>query len=120
MSKLDLIKPLFNGGIKLPLFIRKTAASVANVGHPLNASESNCGCCGCNFFIAKAHITPYGDDGGAGYALCEACWKDLVPEERLPYYCETYEWWATRVDTDNGISWGQAWQNMKTAVLAGL
>ncbi len=116
----ELSKPLFDGSTKSPLFVRKVGARMTNVGHPFNAVGSKCGGCGCRFFIAKAHFTPYGDGGGASYALCEACWQNLIPEERLPHYRDIYGWWITHVDNSGFTSWKQAWQEMEIAVLAGL
>jgi hypothetical protein len=31
-------------------------------------------------------------DGGC-FALCERCWSELTPRERLPYYLQIWELW---------------------------
>lgn len=52
------------------------------------------------------------------FALCEKCWEDLSPEERLPFYKALFEKWQ-----GDEISRKEAppekWQKIKTAVLAG-
>lgn len=55
-----------------------------------------CRRCGSN---ETYHITPYPDDSSPGehgiLPLCEACWRELSPEERLPWYRQLWDIWNT-------------------------
>lgn len=118
MDKFDWLKPLFEGNSKSSLWIRQAIGIIANLNY-LNID--GCGHCGCNFFVALAHTTPYGEDGDPSFSLCEACWRSLMPEKRLPYYRDVYGWWIIHEDKNkNGTPWKQKWEEIETAVLAGL
>ena len=62
----------------------------------------------------KAHVTRYRDGSGC-FPLCEVCWKQFTPEERLPYYKSLWKKWKK----DFGAV-GYDWEEIKAAVLAGL
>lgn len=57
------------------------------------------------------HNTDYRSDRGI-FVLCEKCWAELAPEQRLPYYRQLWEQWTHHADD-------QEWQDIETAVLAG-
>lgn len=42
--------------------------------------------------------------------LCEACWANLAPEDRLPYYRRRWEEWLSDEET---------WRVIRSAVLDG-
>ncbi len=110
---------LFGGDVKSPLWIRKTIGFVSRQFDP---GMGICGHCGCTWVFAKFHNTPYeyGEDNTCS-TLCEACWRDLTPEQRLPYYRDLYKRWQKwGYDTHNSTPWEQVWEAMETAVLAGL
>lgn len=110
---------LFGGDVKSPLWIRKTIGFVSRQFYP---GMSICGYCGCNWVFARFHNTPYeyGEDNTCSI-LCEVCWRDLTPEQRLPYYRDLCEHWRiSGGELHNGTTWEQVWKEMKTAVLAGL
>lgn len=40
----------------------------------------------------KNHVTQYSELSGC-FPLCEPCWKELTPAERLPFYLELIQSW---------------------------
>lgn len=48
--------------------------------------------CGTGWRIVEPHVTPY-DSGTSCFPLCEGCWSDLPPRERLPYYALLVRVW---------------------------
>jgi len=34
----------------------------------------------------RGHVTYYGEEGEGCFPLCERCWAQLSPEQRLPFY----------------------------------
>lgn len=83
--------------------------------------NSWCGCCYRPWPICKEHLTDFGGRRSGGcFALCEECWEELTPEERLPFYKKVYELWRSFGLLDyNGQPWEDVWELMKSAVLAG-
>lgn len=102
-----------------PLLIRQMIGIITNPHYP---NISVCGHCGCNWEIVGAHNTPYGEKENACFSLCEGCWQDLTPEQRLPHYRNLYKLWQSlsKKEHMNGTPWEQVWREMETAVLAGL
>lgn len=125
---LKCVRFLLKGDVKSPLWIRK---AIGNIANPHYLKVSTCMHCGCNWEITTYHSTPYGtswEEGGEGagcFPLCEMCWRSLTPGKRLPYYRSLHEEWLVmakkeKMDTKNGTSWEQVWQEMEVAVLKGL
>lgn len=78
----------------------------------------NYGCCGrCRrpWAIAKYHITDYSDGTGC-FPLCESCWRELVPEQRLRYYRELVDQWS---NYPGAKDYGITWELIRRAVLEG-
>ncbi len=76
---------------------------------------SFCMRCKTTWFFVKEHSTNYktGDNCAVGcFPLCEKCWSELTPEQRLPYYKELWLEWANRDKME--------WEDIEMAVLAGL
>lgn len=118
--------------MKIPLWPRKLIGILTSRWFK---HQSACGRCGRKWGVAKDHSTPYGKVeiertikfGGqtikdiipaktSCFPLCQQCWEDLTPEERLPYYRELYEEWVRLGpgrDEDD-------WEDIKSAVLEGL
>ena len=65
----------------------------------------------------KGHATRY-CDGSSCFPLCETCWRDLTPEQRLPYYRELFETWADQLPHDYAHT--TCWPAIEAAVKAGL
>ena len=58
------------------------------------------------------------------FPLCESCWKDMTPQDRLPHYRKLYEsWLKTMPETlPDGTPYKglkMTWEEIETAVLAG-
>ena len=61
------------------------------------------------------HSTHYTCNTGC-FPLCEMCWRDIGPKERLPYYRIMWESWQTMGDDDE---YEQNWDYIEAAVNEG-
>lgn len=68
--------------------------------------------------FVKGHTTKYTQSNGC-FPLCEKCWAELTPEQRLPFYRALIIEWA-RQDCCNGEEFDKTWHDIREAVLAGL
>jgi len=68
---------------------RKVAGFIAA---PFSSGYGSCGRCGRTWNICKFHSTMYSETDGC-FTLCEDCWLDLSPDERLPYYKNLMNEW---------------------------
>jgi hypothetical protein len=59
---------------------------------PLAPGYSWCMRCKTPWKFTKAHYTPYTEDRSC-FPLCETCWQELTPEQRVPYYEKLVKWW---------------------------
>ena len=75
--------------------------------------SSACGKCHTTWDFVRHHVTGYTDHTGM-FPLCEKCWSELTPEQRLPYYRDLWLSWG-EVDTLSGATW----DDVKNAVLSG-
>lgn len=106
--------------MKQPLFLRKMAGFFARLAYPL---FSSCHRCGMPWSVTKHHSTMI--TGGSGmFPLCEKCWKDLTPQERLPHYRKLYHSWirTAPLTLPDGTPYhgpNMTWEEIETAVLAG-
>jgi len=92
------------------LKIRRIVASIARV---FASGYGSCLCCGMPWRFCRYHITPL--DGGRGmFPLCEHCWRNLTPTERLQYYFELRMKWIARGENP------PSWTEVRTAVRRGL
>lgn len=93
-----------------PLWLRTTLGYIFKV---LTPGYSCCHRCERPWSIAEHHSTRYTENRGC-FPLCELCWQELEPKDRLPYYRELYnEWQHWSIEED------ETWKNIKEAVLAG-
>lgn len=83
--------------------------------HP---SYGNCYRCQLTWATVKGHMTQFvGDEltGGTSlFPLCEDCWQELTPQERLPFYRQLWLSWH---------QWGpvsHSWEAIEKAVMGGL
>lgn len=60
--------------------------------------------CHTNWDYAHYHITDVPQSGGC-FALCEPCWTDLTPKERLPFYRQLFDRWV--LDGCNDRDWNE-------------
>lgn len=59
---------------------------------PLAPGYSCCFRCETPWKFTDHHATPYGG-GRACFPLCQECWSELTPEQRVPYYEQLLKWW---------------------------
>jgi hypothetical protein len=72
--------------------------------------EGHCGKCKTIWSYVRGHVTSCDEHSGCT-PLCELCWSELTPEERLPYYKKLYKEWKKN---DKAL-----WKKIKNAVLEG-
>lgn len=90
---------------------------VALVIKPLFPGSGTCGRCDLPFYAVEGHSTDY--RGGEGcFPLCEKCWSELTPKERLPFYEQLWKQWKER-NVEQDYLAPERWQQIKKAVLAG-
>lgn len=53
----------------------------------------SCYRCGHSWAWRQPHGTQFGSGGRACFPLCEECWEQLTPEQRLPYYQQLVDSW---------------------------
>lgn len=101
------------------LLIRKIAGFFARLISPM---YSWCYRCGMPWRVTKHHET-WVTEGSGIFPLCESCWKELTPQDRLPYYRRLYDsWLKTMPETlpdGSPAKLNMTWEEIETAVLAG-
>ncbi|MHC4397863.1 MAG: hypothetical protein ACYS1A_19635 [Planctomycetota bacterium] len=80
----------------------------------LSPEYGYCERCGITWRFAEGHTTQYTDREGC-FPLCEKCWSELTPRERLFYYKKWFDQWYGL----NLSEAGRKWQVIKKAVLDG-
>lgn len=93
--------------MKLKLVIRKAIGFFSRLVFP---EYSFCGRCGRTWPFCQEHKTPISSSGGC-FPLCEDCWDELTPKERLPYYRDMWLDWPRSEDFE--------WSAIEQAVLGG-
>lgn len=81
-----------------------------------------CGRCKRSWKWVEGHSTPFNDHEGC-FPLCEGCWHELTPQQRLPYYRamfdhnmqETRRYQGGKYVSEETAKWPQ----IQAAVLAG-
>lgn len=82
---------------------------IGGISRAVSPGYGCCGKCGTSWLFVEGHSTPY-NDHSACFPLCERCWDELTPDERLPYYADLIL--GVWEDPDK-------WPLVKTAVLEG-
>lgn len=73
-----------------------------------------CGRCRTSWRFVEGHSTNYTEHRGC-FPLCEACWSELTPEQRLPFYRDLWQSWQA----DGSDKEPDVWNQIESAVLAG-
>jgi hypothetical protein len=71
--------------------------------------QIRCGACDMPFqgpIRVEPHVTTYRELRGI-FALCEGCWAERTPEDRLPYYEHRIERWKEDGETWEGEPLGE-------------
>jgi hypothetical protein len=87
------------------------------------AHLSHCGRCGTSWAFVHGHSTLYTDRVGC-FPLCDECWDELTPPERLPFYRVLWERWYSEArfgarDEGQMTELEAQWPAIEAAVLAG-
>lgn len=90
-------------------------ARIGRISHAMAPGYGDCLRCHTAWAFVKGHSTSYTETSGC-FPLCEACWSELTPEERLPYYRLLWNRWCADGADREPETWGQ----IETAVMAGL
>ena len=75
--------------------------------HQHTPGYSSCGRCLTSWPFVPAHTTMFGTHSGI-FALCEMCWRELTPRQRLPYYRQLFATWKEAESV---------WERIELAVL---
>lgn len=59
----------------------------------LGIGLGGCYKCGTPWDCVRSHTTPFAHYSGC-FALCEKCWQELTPQQRLPYYEKLMAQWG--------------------------
>lgn len=100
------------------LRLRKIAGFFARL---TSLGYSACGRCGMPWNVTPHHSTDVNENKGM-FPLCETCWQDLTPKDRMPYYRKLYESWLVPVILPDGTTYkgkNLTWEEIEAAVLAG-
>lgn len=68
---------------------------IGKISKILTPSYSGCGRCDTTWAFVDYHNTFYTENNGM-FPLCEKCWSELTPEQRLPYYYNLFIEWDNR------------------------
>ncbi len=80
---------------------------------------SSCGRCHTTWNIVEGHTISYCPTGGM-FALCEECWRDLLPTERLPFYHRTWlEWRLDALRSGYEPKSPSEWHTLESNILEG-
>ena len=91
--------------------VRKALGVISQKVFPQMGS---CGSCGMTWNVCEAHSTQYTERSGC-FPLCELCWKEFTPNERLPFYKKLYNEWIRQGSNPDE----EKWESIEKAVLEG-
>lgn len=85
---------------------------IGRISQFFSPGYSWCGKCKTTWNLVDEHTTYYSAHSGC-FSMCEKCWRETEPTDRLPFY---REWWdeAQKYPNPNRISW----EGLKEIVLA--
>jgi len=116
------------------LRVRKVKGAVESA---LSPGYGTCGRCGRPWNRVEEHTTWFQEDPSEPsskndsdltifvldmgcFPLCEECWGELTPKERLPYYRELFNEWTLEAIRDGyEAPPKKQWESIRAAVLAG-
>jgi len=93
----------------MKLFLRKLIGFIERLIFP---GYGSCYRCGRTWNVTKYHATNYTGERGC-FPLCEVCWSELTPIQRLPYYHDMFSKWPS----DGGYhAGGMSWDEVRVAI----
>lgn len=97
--------------LRIGLLSPKLAQSLAN-------GYSRCLRCKTPWNFVEYHQTMYTYHDGC-FPLCEMCWGELTPQQRLPYYRELIDIWYEPPHENDEPGFDETWAAVETAVMEG-
>ncbi len=93
---------------------------IGHIARAFSPGYSHCYRCGRPWSIAREHSTKCTETWGC-FPLCEACWRELTPGDRIYYYRLLWLKWkkADRESDYNGLTYPELWELIERAVLDG-
>jgi hypothetical protein len=89
------------------------------LAHLLGFGYRHCLRCETPWCLSQLHSTHYTDLEGC-HPLCQKCWSELTPQQRLPFYREQVDtWYSHYPPLNNQPAFIDVWRDVKTAVLSG-
>src|SRR4051794_25908270 len=88
---------------------------LANLARGVALGYSSCYRCGMPWKFTEGHAT-FHSGGHACFPLCESCWAELTPDERLPFYERLIDDWNGKYGCPVEPETAQA---IREAVMAG-
>jgi hypothetical protein len=111
------------GLLVFAVYAARTERRVGRWGRmlPLPKKGGACLRCSTDFAFVRPHDTPYHYDGRCCFPLCEPCWKETTPDERIVFYARMLLDWraAGKYDGDEA-GWDEDREAIFAAVKAGL
>jgi hypothetical protein len=89
---------------------------IGRFGQLLAPGYGWCKRCKTPWRFVRYHSTSWSAAGCI--ALCEGCWAELTPQERLPFYRVLVESWHERPDLCR-LTFDEEWALVESAVLSG-
>ncbi len=100
------------------VLVRKTKGNIARI---VFFTSLFCHRCGIPWHMTEKHSTIYSEDRSC-FALCEQCWGELTPKQRLSHYRELWQSgdYGNKGDKPTLKEHLANWEDIKSAVLKGL
>ena len=92
------------------LELRKILDILCKMSAVIDPESEVCFLCEIKLSCITSHTTWYKEGLGCE-CLCEWCWDELVPKERVPFYQQLWDTWTSPDPSD--------WELIKVAVLEG-
>lgn len=89
---------------------------IGRISQYLTPGYGHCYRCLTTWPFVECHCTDYYEENGGWrgcFPLCEKCWSELTPEDRLPYYWRRWVAWGMPTDKRH------YWPDIASAVLRG-
>jgi hypothetical protein len=89
---------------------------IGRIGQVFAPGYGWCLRCKTPWLFVSWHDTQYGADGNGCLPLCEKCWGELTPAQRLPFYRQLIESWHER--PGRGLTLDEEWPLVESAVMS--
>jgi hypothetical protein len=94
---------------------RTGVARIGRISAFLMPGFGACNHCHTNWAFVEGHSTWFGSSGM--FPLCEDCWRELTPINRIPFYRQLFDEWC-RSARESGRAPRHDWETIETAVLS--